>query len=146
MARLFRFLRLPRDDRKILVKAVVLLWAVRVGLWILPFQQLRDLLSKRRHNPGATNRKDRVLVEKITSSVRRMSRFVPAATCLTQALVVVTLLERAELPAALRIGVARGVSGELEAHAWVESFGNVVIGGNDADLSRFTVLHSVEGS
>jgi Transglutaminase-like superfamily len=77
--------------------------------------------------------------------VKLASRFVPAATCLAQALVTVTLLEREGLPASLRIGVARSVRGKFEAHAWVESGGRVVIGGTRADLSRFTVMHTLEG-
>jgi hypothetical protein len=56
------------------------------------------------------------------------------------------MLKDAGLPADLRIGVARSKSGELEAHAWVESMGRVIIGGTHVDLDRFTVLHAVEGT
>jgi hypothetical protein len=146
MSRLVRFVRLPAGDRRILLKAVLLLWAVRLGLWILPFQRLRDLLSKRKPGRLAVKRHSEMArVEKITRGVRLMSRYVPAATCLAQALVTVTLLEEAGCPACLRIGVARSNEGKLEAHAWVESLGKVVIGGTHVDLTRFTVLHAVEG-
>jgi hypothetical protein len=43
----------------------------------------------------------------------------------------------------LRIGVSKGVKGNLRAHAWVESQGSVVIG-ELADLSGFSVLPSLE--
>jgi hypothetical protein len=46
----------------------------------------------------------------------------------------------------LRIGVARSEAGKIEAHAWVESMGKVIIGGTHVDLKRFTVLHAVEGT
>jgi hypothetical protein len=56
------------------------------------------------------------------------------------------MLEEAGVPASLRIGVTRKKSGELEAHAWVESSGKVIIGGTHADLSRFTVLRAARGT
>lgn len=146
MNRLFRFVRLPAGDRKILIKAGVLLWAVRIGLWILPFQKLQNLLCSRQPNVNDAGPSAQARAERIARCVRLMSRYVPAATCLTQSLVTVKLLENAGLPASLRIGVARSKSGELEAHAWVESKGRVIIGGTHADLKRFTVLHAVEGT
>jgi len=141
-----RFLRLPAGDRKILIKAGMLLWAVRLGLWILPFQRLRDLLRKENRKPIAEATAELASIQKIARSVKRMSRYVPAATCLTQALVTITMLEEAGLPAFLRIGVARSEAGKIEAHAWVESLGKVIIGGTHVDLKRFTVLHAVEGT
>jgi hypothetical protein len=143
MRGLLKSIRLKSGDRKILIKAVTLLWAVRIGLWILPFQRLRELLSKRTRYAVAATQPDTTLVERITRGVNLMSRYVPAATCLAQALVTVTLLEEAGLPACLRIGVARS-NGKLEAHAWVESKGEVIIGGTHVDLTRFTVLHAIE--
>ncbi|MCM3874364.1 MAG: lasso peptide biosynthesis B2 protein [Pyrinomonadaceae bacterium] len=140
-----RFLSSPAAERRILIKAVTLLWIVRIGLWILPFQRLRTLLSIRSANIVATKSVP-VQAERIARCVKVMSRFVPAATCLAQSLVTVKLLEDAGFPACLRIGVARDKSGELEAHAWVESKGKVIIGGTHADLQRFTVLHAVEGT
>jgi hypothetical protein len=129
-----------------LIRAAVLLWIVRLGLWILPFQRLRDLLSKKNRKPIAEATTELASIRKITRSVKRMSRYVPAATCLAQALVTITMLEEAGLPASLRIGVARSEAGKIEAHAWVESMGKVIIGGTHVDLKRFTVLHAVEGT
>jgi hypothetical protein len=137
---------MPAGDRKLLIRAAVLLWIVRLGLWILPFQRLRDLLSKKNRKPIAEATTELASIRKITRSVKRMSRYVPAATCLAQALVTITMLEEAGLPASLRIGVARSEAGKIEAHAWVESMGKVIIGGTHVDLKRFTVLHAVEGT
>jgi hypothetical protein len=137
---------MPAGDRKLLIRAAVLLWIVRLGLWILPFQRLRDLLSKKNRKPIGEATTELASIRKITRSVKRMSRYVPAATCLAQALVTITMLEEAGLPASLRIGVARSEAGKIEAHAWVESMGKVIIGGTHVDLKRFTVLHAVEGT
>ena len=145
MTRFLKLLSLPLGDRNILIRAGLLLWGVRIGLWILPFPRLRDLLSKKTTKPVATSQSE-TQARKVARYVRLMSRYVPVATCLVQALVTVRLLEEAGLPACLRIGVARSNSGELEAHAWVESGGRVVIGGSHVDLARFTVLHPVEAT
>lgn len=62
-------------------------------------------------------------------AVATAARRIPAATCLTQALAAQYLLRRRGLEADLRIGVARAAGEPLEAHAWVESRGQVVVGG-----------------
>lgn len=146
MRKLITFIQLPAADRKILLRACCLLWVVRIGLWILPFQSVRSLLSRmNRESVTAVEGNEWDKVREIVRSVKLMSRYLPAATCLVQALVVISLLEQAGLPGLLRIGVVR-TGNKLEAHAWVESLGRVVIGGTDVDLSRFTVLQTVEGT
>lgn len=64
------------------------------------------------------------------------SRYVPRATCLVRALAGRRLLAAHGHRAHLRIGVAK--STELQAHAWLEYEGRVLIGGGDLD--RYTVL------
>lgn len=60
-------------------------------------------------------------------------RFLPERPCLTQALVLqYLLLRRGDDTAELHIGVTKGEDGSLEAHAWVERDGRVLIGGANA--------------
>jgi hypothetical protein len=59
--------------------------------------------------------------------------------CLARALATQHLLAVNGYGAQLRIGVAKESSGKLEAHAWVEYQGNVIIGGLQ-HLSAFTPL------
>lgn len=59
---------------------------------------------------------------------------------------VVTLLEETDRSALLRIGVTRSGLGQLEAHAWVESEGKVIIGNDHGELARYTLLRAVEGA
>lgn len=56
-------------------------------------------------------------------------RLFPQNPCLTQAVVVQRLLRRRGIPAELRIGVRKEQGATLEAHAWVEHEGEVVMGG-----------------
>ncbi|NEQ84407.1 MAG: lasso peptide biosynthesis B2 protein, partial [Moorea sp. SIO2I5] len=62
--------------------------------------------------------------------------------CLARALTSYTLMVQYGYVPQLRIGVAKGESGQLEAHAWVENQGLVVIG-QLPDLTRFKTLPSL---
>src|SRR5205085_2749087 len=83
-------------------------------------------------------------MERVTRCIQIASKFVPKATCLTQALSTQALLGRAGCQTHLRFGVQRSEgSGEFQAHAWVEHAGRVVIGDNGL-LAKFTVLPSID--
>jgi len=58
-------------------------------------------------------------------------RLFPDRPCLTQALAARYLLSRGGVPTVLQIGVARDGS-ELQAHAWLEREGVVIIGGEQS--------------
>jgi hypothetical protein len=64
---------------------------------------------------------------------------VPRVTCLSQALATHILLVRSGYPAQVRIGVAKTDRGRLEAHAWVEGDGQILVG-DVAGLSRYVRL------
>jgi hypothetical protein len=143
MRSLCKFFLLEPSERRLLLRTGLILWAARLGLWLLPLPTLRRLLAKWRQaesiSPdGSAN------IEKIVWAVTVASHYVPAATCLTQALAGQILLAQYGQPALLQIGVAKNEAGKLEAHAWVESRGRIVIGGSE-ELFRYTPLSSVEG-
>lgn len=134
MSWLGRRLALSPGEWRLLARAFSLTLLVRGSLWVVPFRVLRRLLLPRRSPTPPTAPLDRI-VWAVAASARR----VPDATCLTQALVAETLLRRAGHDATLHLGVARPAQGAgLEAHAWVESGGAVVVG--DGELDRFTRL------
>jgi hypothetical protein len=120
----------------LLAGAIVL--AVRIVLWILPsamimriVQRLSDARARETRAPGPP-------VESVTWAVEAVSRRIPQATCLTQALSAQLLLRRFGYDSRLCLGVARSPRGEFRAHAWLEREGSVVIGG--AESSAFTRL------
>ncbi len=130
---LHRVLKLSYRDRRLLAHAGLLVLGVRIGLWVLPYQVLRHRL---RVEPKATTEPHPW--PRIVWAVTAVSRYVPKASCLTQALAAEALLCRNGYPAAVHIGVAKTVSATLEAHAWVEYQGKIVLGGGGMD--RFTPL------
>ncbi len=79
----------------------------------------------------------------MASSVRRVSNYVPAASCLTQALATQVLLSRRGQVSNLRIGVTRGAKDEFKAHAWLESNGEIIIG-QVKDPLRYKVLNHLK--
>lgn len=138
MRYIFRFSmpRLPEPrEIPILIRSAALLCAVRLALWIVPFPKLRWAvvsLARTRSRPASSNS-----AEELIWAVRAVSRYVPHASCLTQALVLHILLRRDGLPSRIRIGVSQDAK-HFEAHAWVESQGRVVIG--DSGLRRYAPI------
>lgn len=93
--------------------------------------------------PKPSQELDQKILSRVARCVGAASRFVPKATCLTQAMVAMLLLNNRGQCVQLRIGVALDDGGVLEAHAWVESGGRVVIG-RLGDLSRYSVMPLAE--
>jgi hypothetical protein len=129
-------------DPGYLLHAFSLVLAVRVGLWLLPVRTIGRLLS-RSSQSKQRGFPDPSLPDRVARAVRRASRGVPGATCLTQALAAQALLERRGQPTRLQIGV-RDRSPAVQAHAWLESCGVTVIGG--ARSGEWTPLLTIEGA
>lgn len=134
-----KFFHLPWREKRFFIKAAFLLLLIRLGLWVLPFRMMRRLLTYRKKAPAGSENIDRLPIDKIVRTVRAASGYVPVATCLTQALATVVLLSQIGYPARVRIGVVKSDEGRLQAHAWVESDGRIIIG-QHPDLYRFSVL------
>lgn len=138
------FLRFPSSDPILLGKMALLLLIIRIGLSLCTFQKVRRLLlcvPPASHNAHQNRRET-------------LSRFVWAAQivgkkllghnrCLPEALAIHMLYQRYAMPADLRIGVTKRPDGQLVAHAWVESEGKVVIGGDQSPV-QFTPLPIID--
>jgi hypothetical protein len=124
-----KFWRLPADERRLLVLAGATLIAARLGLWMLPFKAARRLALGASRLVGGTA----MPPARVAWAIARTSRFVPRASCLAQAIAAESLLKVMGCPVTLRIGVAKPDSGSLEAHAWIESRGSVVMGGDGVE-------------
>jgi hypothetical protein len=121
-------------DRSLVIEAAMSLVCVSLGLRLLPFPILRTCLDRRSRGIGHS-------IDRITWSVKAAGRRLPGTTCLAEALVVHSMLRRYGHAAELRLGVRDATFGKspLDAHAWVECNGTVVIGTVDK-LSDYAVL------
>jgi hypothetical protein len=116
----------------------------RVSLWLLPFRTIHAAFERlSRTAPASTNHSESIDWQ-IARAVQLVSRFVPHSTCLIQALATQALLLHYAVPGQLRIGVTRSTQGTIEAHAWVERHGRVIIGGSTTSVAHFTVLGLAE--
>jgi hypothetical protein len=123
-----RLFRLSKSEILLLLQAGALVVAVRVALWIWPYDRVRAYLDGRQvvlehGQPSA----------RVVRFISAVSRFVPRANCLTRALAAETLLRRHGHTATLQIGVSKNSSEYLQAHAWVECGGIIVMGGDEAE-------------
>jgi hypothetical protein len=133
MRRLAKFLRLSTSEQFLLLRAVMIVAAIRVGLWVLPFRVMQRFTFKARKK-----KRTQYSIEQFVWAVRATSRYVPRATCLTQAMAAQTLLSRAGYNPQVKIGVAKNEKKLFEAHAWLVLGDQVLIGG--MEVERYTAL------
>ncbi|MBA3474712.1 MAG: lasso peptide biosynthesis B2 protein [Rubrobacter sp.] len=137
-----KFLHLPASEQRLLIQSAILLGGIRVGLRLLPFRTVRSVVARLASAPLRPYRTKRCSTDRLVWAVTKASRYVPEATCLTQALAAEVLLARHGHPADLRVGFVRAERGKLEGHAWLESRGRIVVGGGE--VSHYTRLPGME--
>lgn len=115
-------------------KVWLLVAAIRAGLWVLPFTTVQRLVSRWGRHTARLERMESRAPQTLGRAVRDAARWVPGASCLTQALAAQVLLARAGHAHRLALGLRRGFAGELQAHAWVTCGEQVVIGAGELDL------------
>lgn len=141
MKKILKFLFLPYQKKKLLGQSLIAVSAVRLSLWVFPFKALNHWLGFFAAADSDDRKVESNVVEDVANAVQACSRYVPYASCLTQALAARTLLGLRGQNSQLKIGVDRDEEGKFMAHAWVEIDGKIIIG----KLSRhhsFNVLKS----
>ncbi len=114
----------------------VIVW---FGLRVCSFGTLQKLLSRFAPPATATHGPRRAAEARIVWAMSVTRRYLPLArNCLVRALVAQALFGRRGHPVSLRIGVDSTRGRRLQAHAWVESEGRVIVGAPGAE--RFTPL------
>jgi hypothetical protein len=136
MRLILSFLKLNHSDRGMLLQTYLLLTLVRLGLLLLPFEQLWKTLVKlgQLQLPAimvskADLKTEAQRVRQVIWAVNLSARFSPSgAKCLARALTTKVLLDWQQCPSDFKIGVTKNEQGELEAHAWIEVQNQVVMG------------------
>jgi hypothetical protein len=147
-----RFLRASRQERRLLLEALVLLPVTSIALRVVGFRHWQSFLARRTPHAGPRQggtKQTLDLASLAVTSVTKASRFSPwPANCLQQSLTLGWLLRRRGIDSQLRIGV-RKQGGRFEAHAWVEHEGVVLYdpGGNNGGFVPFErPITPLEGS
>ena len=137
-----KLLAMPARDRRLLVRALCVVFAFRIGLLVMDWPRIRALAVR-------SERRSAALAElapaRLAWAVRAAARRVPGATCLTQSLALRHLLAKAGHAAEIRIGVATTGHGGLDSHAWVVCHGRV-LAGDTGDLERYQPIMSMGSS
>jgi hypothetical protein len=143
MKQILRFVRLAPQDRNLFLKACLLLSFVRFGLFLRSFNRLCKFLERFSAVNPSTVSDRRVLIHRVVWAIDASCKLMPGTVkCLARALTMKTLLDMHNCPSTLMIGVDKNAAKQLEAHAWVEYEGHVVMG-QLHDLSRFKPLPSL---
>ena len=135
-----KFLRLPAEEKTVLLEALVLLPVARLGLRALGLRRMKDALALGRR----CSLEGSILGDAEIARARRVARLVDVAAgfiggnCLARSMVLAKILGGKGIPAQLRIGVRSGERG-IDAHAWVEAGGTVLNDGQDVS-ERFAAF------
>jgi hypothetical protein len=138
MRQIVRFLRLRWGEKKLLIHALLLITAIRLGLRFVPFAKLSHWVDRIGQRRSRTSRY--YTVNGVAWAVTWAAKLTPGgAKCLAKAWTTQILLYQQGYPADFKIGVAKAAAGHLEAHAWIEIEGQVIMGWLP-DLTRYKSL------
>lgn len=129
--RLAKGWQLPWRDKLVVLQVLLLLPAIALSLavvglvktqryltWLLPKRANRERANRAGENPLAQS-------QYLARIVNRTARYSPWGNCLQRSLTLWFLLKCRGIDSDLRIGV-RQQAGEFQAHAWLESDGQVI--------------------
>lgn len=140
--RLRQLADLPLAERHALAQALLCVLIIRIGLWTLPFVSVSAFAARA---AALDSRLASVRPNRLAWAVDAAARRVPAASCLTRALVMQMLLTRAGRRAEVVVGVRRDGAKGFESHAWLRHDGQILVG-DTGDLDRFAPLLSLSAA
>lgn len=137
-----KYLALGWTDRLLLIEAWLYLGAARLALLAIPFRRIAPHLGKQ-ISPTSVQQPDPEAVppqaRRVAGAVETMSRHTPwESACLAQAIAGKWMLRRRGLSSRLYLGTRKDPSGNLKAHAWLQSADEILIGGESHET--FVVL------
>lgn len=140
MKRCDKLRKLSWQQRRALLYALLIINVIRLSLWFFSFgmirQQLKTVLSRWVCSPQT----EKISVAFIVQAISIAANYSPGKVkCLARALTAQLLLNRYGYSHNFHIGVTKNESQELEAHAWIEYRGQVIVG-ELSNLNQFRTL------
>lgn len=123
---------------KFLARCVLTVAMTRIALSTIGYRRLGEPAPRTRDLAPPN------LVARVRAGVVWSARYVPRATCLTQAVACRSLIGRQGFPTTLRVGVRPDARGGFTAHAWLLSGDDVVVGGAEPELQAYVTLADFE--
>lgn len=144
MKQVVKLLKLPNQEKWLLGQTCIVLGASRLGLRCLSFHTLHHLIDKLSNRLIQANGTRELTPEQIISAVETSTYYMPGQPqCLSRAITTKIILAVYGYHCNLKLGVMKTPMSSLEAHAWIEYEGNVVIGGGQ-ELNRFVSFPSID--
>ncbi len=139
---LFKFLQLPKERKSLIIKAIVLLLAIKLGCYFLSFKTICRIIQKKTVTKSKTDIK--TLKHDVIWSIEAASNHLPfTKTCLIKALAAQILLSNYGYQSNIKIGITKSKNDLLDAHAWIESSGDIIMGNTDK-LSEYKELELIK--
>ena len=141
MKRLSKLFQLNSIEKILLCQGLFILLLVRLGLLLMSFAKLKQIVDR---TPRLIANQQSIIIPscaQITWAVNVVGNLPPSAKCLARALTAQVLLHCCSYQSTLVIGVTKNQQGDLNAHAWVEKDGKIIMGGSP-HISRYHVLIS----
>ncbi len=138
---------LSSRDKRLMIPVASGIFLTRFLLWTISYKRVLQFHSWTMSifSTHGTIQNELEYTNRIVLLVNGVGRRVLGSKpCLPQALVTLWFLGRSQIDAHLKIGVTRGKSGEFLAHAWIESNGDIVIGGRMSQY-RYAKIEAVGG-
>lgn len=148
MSKVRKALALSASDWVLVTKAWMWFAAIEIGLSCVPIQNLLRLIQGQAKLRTSTREQEerrkpqRPTPERVAYCVGLAARMhVLDSTCLKKAVVLYALLTRQGFDPQLLIGAAKATKGQLDAHAWLECQGKVLMG--DPSPGHYATLCSL---
>lgn len=126
MRNLSRVLSLSGSEILFLGRCLMVVTAVRLGLTLFSYNRVRAAVTRL----DACRSADIADLRLVAWGVAAAARFVPRASCLTQALAGQYILARQGSASKISIGIEQDTGTQLKAHAWLMSGNHIVLGGS----------------
>lgn len=126
MNRLRKFFHLPKVDKILVIKSVILIIIAKLVLTKLPLKITQQFIT---YLSQALPKAKTISIENISWAIDAVGNnlFGPK-NCLSKALAAQVLLKHYGYPAELNFGVYKGKDIKFEAHAWIRCNNKVIIG------------------
>jgi hypothetical protein len=123
-------------DKWLLAASLYLLGLTRLKLTLTGFGDPRRYCGQMDTLPAS----DAALAQRVAWCIDIAARFVPSATCLVRAHAGQRLLAMKGIGSSIHVGVRKGSTTEMEAHAWLISGNRIVLGGDEAELKTYHLM------
>lgn len=149
MSNLRKAFVLSVSDWILIAQAWIWFGLVEVGLNCLSLKKLLQIIQREGDGQAIDEKQEKELrrptPERVAYCAGLAARLHALdATCLKKALVLHALLARRGIKSQLLIGAAKAENGQLDAHAWLECHGKVLLG--EATPGRYLTICELAGS